>query len=105
MNRTSSRGARIFLLLLRVILRPLFRVELSGDPREFSNERTLIVANHESFLDGLLLGAFLPVQATFVVHSQVAAIWYFRVILRFVPHLAVDSASPLAIKLICRLVG
>ena len=33
--------------------------------------RTLIVANHESFLDGLLLGAFLPMAATFVVHAQV----------------------------------
>jgi acyl-[acyl-carrier-protein]-phospholipid O-acyltransferase/long-chain-fatty-acid--[acyl-carrier-protein] ligase len=70
----------------------------------FSNERTLIVANHESFLDGALLGVFLPVQAVFVVHAQVLAKWYFRWLLRFVPHLAVDSASPLAIKLICRLV-
>jgi acyl-CoA synthetase (AMP-forming)/AMP-acid ligase II len=27
-----------------------------GNAGEFANERTLIVANHESFLDGLLLG-------------------------------------------------
>jgi acyl-[acyl-carrier-protein]-phospholipid O-acyltransferase/long-chain-fatty-acid--[acyl-carrier-protein] ligase len=91
-------------LLLRAILRPLFRVEITGDPGVFANDRTLIVANHESLLDGLLLGVFLPVDAVFVVHAQVLAKWYFRWILRYVPHLAVESSSPLSIKLICRLV-
>jgi len=97
-------GAAMVKFLLRVILRPLFRVRVSGDPNVLKNERTLIVANHESFLDGALLGAFLPVDAVFVVHAQVASKWYFRWLLRFVPHLAVDSASPLSMKLICRLV-
>ena len=91
-------------LLLQTFLRPLFRVRVTGDATVFANDRTLIVANHESFLDGLLLGAFLPVDAVFVVHAQVLTKWYFRLLLRFVPHLAVDSASPLSMKLICRLV-
>ena len=91
-------------LLLRTVLRPLFRVQVTGDATVFANDRTLIVANHESFLDGLLLGTFLPVNAVFVVHAQVLTKWYFRWLLRLVPHLAVDSASPLSMKLICRLV-
>ena len=90
--------------VLRVILRPLFRVQVSGDRTVFANPRTLIVANHEALLDGMLLGAFLPIGATFVVHTQVVSRWYFRLLLRFVPHLAVDSTNPLAMKLICRLV-
>ena len=90
--------------LLRLVLRPLFRVQVTGDATVFANDRTLIVANHESLIDGLLLGAFLPVDAVFVVHAQVLTKWYFRWLLRFVPHLAVDSASPLSMKLICRLV-
>jgi len=49
-------GAAMVKFLLRVILRPLFRVRVSGDPNLLKNERTLIVANHESFLDGALLG-------------------------------------------------
>ena len=101
---TKFRAAGLVKLLLRAILRPLFRVRVSGDPSVLTNERTLIVANHESFLDGALLGAFLPVNAVFVVHAQVLQKWYFRWLLRFVPHLAVDSTSPLSIKLICRLV-
>ena len=57
---------------LRVLLRLLFRLSITGDRTSFHNERTLIVANHESFLDGLLLALFLPVRATFVVHTEVA---------------------------------
>jgi len=101
---TTFKGAGLVKLVLRVILRPLFRVQVSGDRSVFANERTLIVANHESFLDGALLGAFLPIDAIFVVHAQVLKKWYFRWLLRYVPHLAVDSASPLSMKLICRLV-
>src|SRR5256885_13056419 len=104
MKSPSDGGPRVVRCLFRVVLRLLFRVELSGDARECENERTLIVANHESFLDGVLLGGFLPVGAIFVVHAQITSKWYFRWLLQYVPHLAVDSASPLAMKLICRLV-
>jgi len=89
---------------LRSLLKALFRVTIAGGAQEFENPRTLIVANHESFLDGLLLAVFLPVRATFVVHTEVTRNPWMRWLLRFVPHFVVDSTSPLAIKLICRLV-
>jgi acyl-[acyl-carrier-protein]-phospholipid O-acyltransferase / long-chain-fatty-acid--[acyl-carrier-protein] ligase len=95
---------RLFKPAFRLLLRLLFRVRLTGNAQEFANERTLIVANHESFLDGLLLAAFLPVNATFVVHTAVTRSAFFRLVLKFIPHLVVDSTSPLAIKVIVRLV-
>jgi acyl-[acyl-carrier-protein]-phospholipid O-acyltransferase / long-chain-fatty-acid--[acyl-carrier-protein] ligase len=100
----TARGASALKGLLRLVTRLLFRVRFNGDANAFLNERTLIVANHESFLDGLLLGLFLPVEATFVVHTTVAGNPAIAWLLRFIPHLAVDSTSPLAIKLICKLV-
>jgi len=63
----------------------------------------LIIANHESFLDGLLLGLFLPVRATFVVHTTVLNNWLFRLFLRLTPYLAVDPSSPLAMKKVIKL--
>ena len=90
--------------LLRFVMKVLFRVELQGDTAVFTNERTLIVANHESFLDGLLMGLMMPVDAVFVIHSQIAARPFFRFLLRFVPHLTVESTSPLAMKQIVKLV-
>jgi acyl-[acyl-carrier-protein]-phospholipid O-acyltransferase/long-chain-fatty-acid--[acyl-carrier-protein] ligase len=97
-------GGRLLKAVLRGVTRVLFRVTMRGDAASFTNPRTLIVANHESFLDGLLLGLFLPVEATFVVHTTVARNPVNRWLLRFIPHLAVDSGSPLSIKLICKLV-
>ena len=89
---------------MRSLFRLAFRVRVSGQARTFQNPRTLIVANHESLLDGVLLALFLPVRATFVVHTEVAAKWYFRLFLKLVPHLAMDSTSPMATRVICRLV-
>lgn len=91
-------------IILRALLKVLFRVKVYGAPTMFQNPRTLIVANHESFLDGLLLALFMPVDAVFVVHTQIASRPLFRFLLRFVPHLAVDSTNPLAMKLIVKLV-
>lgn len=85
---------------MRGLLRVLFRLSNSGNPASFHNERTLIVANHESLIDGLLLALFMPVRATFVVHTEVAKNPLFRRLLTFTPHGVVDSTSPLAIKVI-----
>jgi len=87
---------------LRKLLGALFQVHVSGYCP--SSKKMLIVANHESFIDGLLLGLFLPVNATFVVHTQIVANPFFRFMLKLVPYFAVDPTSPLAIKTIVRLV-
>ena len=63
----------MFKAFMRSIFKLLFRVEVSGDKSTFINPRTLIVANHESFIDGLLLGLMMPVNAVFVVHTQIAS--------------------------------
>lgn len=83
---------------LRVICKVIFRVEVNGLTNVPTKNGLLIVANHESFLDGLLLGLFVPKRATFVVHTGVLKSWFFRQFLRLTPHLAVEPTSPLAIK-------
>jgi acyl-[acyl-carrier-protein]-phospholipid O-acyltransferase / long-chain-fatty-acid--[acyl-carrier-protein] ligase len=101
---TPPLGRRLARRVLQIVTRVLFRVRVHGDTSKFLNERTLIVANHESLIDGLLLAVFLPVQATFVVHTTVARNPLNAWMLRFIPHLLVDSTSPLAMKIICKLV-
>ncbi|MBF0191870.1 MAG: bifunctional acyl-ACP--phospholipid O-acyltransferase/long-chain-fatty-acid--ACP ligase [Magnetococcales bacterium] len=89
--------------VLRFLARLLFRVRVEGHTRSFDTHRLLIVANHESFLDGLLLGLFLPVDPVFIVHTSVVRSWYFRMILSQVDYLAVDTTRPIAMKQIIRL--
>ena len=88
--------------LLRTLTRVLFRVDVEGTlpPQP---ERLLIIANHESFLDGLLLGLYLPMNPVFVVHTTVARNRWFRLILSLVDYLAVDPTSPMAMKKVVRL--
>lgn len=83
-------------LIVRIFFRIFFRVTVRGELQK--HDKLLIVANHTSFLDGILLGAFLPVQPTWLVNTTIAKKWYFRLGLQFLPHLVVDSSSPLAMK-------
>lgn len=94
----------LFKSLLRFLLGRLCRVRLNGDITRFDDPRLLVVANHESFLDGLLLGLFLPISPVFVVHTGVARHVWFRLALRLVDHLAVDPANPMAMKRVIRLI-
>ncbi len=88
--------------LLTFVCRLLFRItppaSLPGP-----QDRLLVVANHESFLDGLLLGLFLPMDPVFVVHTGVARNPFFRLLLSLVDYLAVDPTSPMAMKKVIRL--
>lgn len=93
----------MLLSFTRAITRLLFRIEVSGQQHIPAAEKLLIISNHESFLDGFLLGLFLPIRTTFVVHTTVLDNWFFRWVLSYVPHLAVDTNSPLAMKKVIRL--
>ncbi len=88
--------------LLRILSSLLFGVQVKGRPPG-NIDRLLIVANHESFLDGLLLGLFLPLDPVFVVHTGVVRNPAFRLLLSLVDYLAVDPTSPMAMKKVIRL--
>ncbi len=86
-------------LLLRGLLRLLYRVQVSGlDHYNAAGKRVLIIANHTSLLDGILLYAWLPVTPTFAVNTQIAARKSFRFFLQFVDIFTLDYLNPLSIK-------
>ncbi|MBF0183195.1 MAG: bifunctional acyl-ACP--phospholipid O-acyltransferase/long-chain-fatty-acid--ACP ligase [Magnetococcales bacterium] len=89
--------------LMRQLTRLLFRVRVVGEQQALQAERLLIIANHESFLDGWLLSLFLPVDPVIVVHTSVLRSRFFRMLLSQVETLAVDSNSPMAMKKVIRL--
>ncbi len=88
-------------VLTRVLFRLMYRVRVRGTLGR--HERLLLVSNHESLLDGLLLGAFLPVDPVWVLHTSIARHWWVRAPMRFLPHLVIDSANPLAMKTVIEL--
>lgn len=90
--------------LLRGLARLLFRLEVDAREADFNHQRLLVVANHESFLDGLLVGLFLPIDPVFVINTAIAQRWYFRLLLSQVDYLTVDPTSPMAMKKVIRLI-
>ena len=90
--------------IFRQLFRVLFRVRIEGLLTKPETSRLMIIANHESFLDGVILGLFLPYDPVFVVHTSVLRNTFFRTVLQFVDYLAVDPANPMAVKTVIKLI-
>ncbi|MBF0115239.1 MAG: bifunctional acyl-ACP--phospholipid O-acyltransferase/long-chain-fatty-acid--ACP ligase [Magnetococcales bacterium] len=89
--------------LLRLLTRWLFKIEVKGDVSALDVQRLLIIANHDSFLDGMLLSLFLPINPMIVVHTTLFRNPFFRFLLAQVDNLPIDSSNPMAIKKVIRL--
>lgn len=86
-------------LFFRVLLRLFFRVEVTGlENYHEAGDRVLIVANHTSLLDGVLLYAWLPETPTFAINRDIAAQKIFKPFLYFVELFEIDALNPLSIK-------
>ncbi len=86
-------------VMLAALLRFLYKVEVNG-LEHFANAgpRVLIVANHTSFLDALLLSLFLPDRLTFAIDTQHAQRWYGRLARLFVDLFPMNPLNPLSTK-------
>jgi acyl-[acyl-carrier-protein]-phospholipid O-acyltransferase/long-chain-fatty-acid--[acyl-carrier-protein] ligase len=90
---------------LRLVLRALYRVQVSGiEHARAAMPHVVIAANHASFLDGLLLGAFLPGRPIFAVDTLIATRWWARPFLALVDAMPVDPTNPLSIRAMIRAV-
>ena len=91
--------------IIRAILRTLYRVEITGlDNYRNAGSKTVIIANHTSFLDGLLLGAFLPDTLTFAINTHIAEKWWVKPAFAFFDLFAIDPTNPMATKAMVRTV-
>jgi len=91
--------------VVRLVLRTLYRVEVEGlEHARATLPRAVIAANHASFLDGLLLGAFLPGDPVFAVDTFIARKWWARPFLSLVNAMPVDPTNPLSIRAMIRAV-
>jgi acyl-[acyl-carrier-protein]-phospholipid O-acyltransferase / long-chain-fatty-acid--[acyl-carrier-protein] ligase len=89
--------------LVRCLLKLLYGVEINGmENYHKAGKRVLIVANHSSLLDGLLLYAWLPETPTFAINTEVAEDRSFRFFLKFVNLFVMDPKSALSIKSMIR---
>ena len=82
---------------LHWLLTLLFRVKVNGlENYRQSGDRVLIIANHTSFLDPLLLGVFLPDDITFAINTQISQRWWLKPFLRLSKVFPMDPTHPIS---------
>jgi acyl-[acyl-carrier-protein]-phospholipid O-acyltransferase/long-chain-fatty-acid--[acyl-carrier-protein] ligase len=87
----------------RWLLARLYQVEVTGfENFHKAGERVLVVANHTSFLDAVLLWAFLPGELTFAINTHVAKRAWVRPFLRLAQVFPMDPTNPLSSKALVR---
>lgn len=86
-------------ICLRWLLRLIYKVEITGlDNYREAGKRVLIVANHTSFLDPLLLGVFLPDDITFAINTHISQRWWLKPFLGLSKVFPMDPTHPLSLK-------
>ncbi len=83
--------------LFRFVLVVLYRVKVTGlENYEKAGKRVMIIANHTSLLDGVLIGAFMPEKITFAINTHMAAKWWMKPMLALVNAHRIDPTNPMA---------
>lgn len=95
-NRIAKRCAH-------AVLSWFYQVRVTGKEHYAkAGERVLIVANHTSYLDPLLLWAFLPDDVTFAINTHIAERWWVKPALLFVRVFTMDPTNPMSTKALTR---
>ncbi|EHR01280.1 acyl-[ACP]--phospholipid O-acyltransferase [Bradyrhizobium sp. WSM471] len=103
LTKWGKEGVRDFGGLL---FRALFRTEVRGlENLPPAGTRMLIAPNHVSLIDGPLLHAVLPIDASFAVDTGIAKAWWAKPFLRVVKHYTMDPSKPLAARDLIKLVA
>ena len=90
--------------LIRLLLRVLLRIRVLGDLAPFGHaDRLLIVANHHSRLDAVVLALFLPRDPVVIVPADETGSRFTRWLLTHIRHEVLDLNNPLSMKRVLRL--
>jgi len=85
--------------LLQTVLRFMFKTKVKGYTNfKKAGSKVLIVANHTSLWDGVLLAAFMPERITFAITSAWTGKWFMPIIRLLVDFYPLDMLNPLSIR-------
>ncbi len=84
---------------LHGLLRLLFRLEVRGlENYEKAGERVILIANHTSYIDALLIAAVLPEKPLFAINRSTAQKWWIKPFLVLAKVFPIDPLYPYALR-------
>lgn len=87
--------------LLQAIFHTFYRLEIKGmEHYQQAGGRTIIIANHLSFLDALLLSASIPEPLCFAINTHIARRWWIRPFLFLADIVTIDPTNPMSMRLL-----
>jgi len=85
--------------VLKAIFKFCFRVEIKGiEHYQNCSKRTVIIANHTSYLDAALIAIYLPDKLSFAVNTFIAQNPIFKPFLALVNAFPIDPTNPMSTK-------
>ena len=85
--------------IVQFFLRLCFRIEVSGvEHLTAAGDRVLITPNHLSFLDPLIIAAYMPGKPAFAINVYQAEKWYFKWLYTLSTLYRLDPLKPLSMK-------
>lgn len=85
--------------IAQTVLEFFYRVTVKGLPNfQAAGKRVLIIANHTSLLDGLLIAAFMPEKITFVIKPEWENKWFARFFSLMVDVYPLDLNNPMSLR-------
>jgi acyl-[acyl-carrier-protein]-phospholipid O-acyltransferase/long-chain-fatty-acid--[acyl-carrier-protein] ligase len=87
--------------ILQVLLGLFFRVKVKGlENYHKTAKNTVIIANHTSLLDGILLAVYMPDVVCFAVNTHIAQKPFFKFFLNLVKYFPIDPLNSMSTKLL-----
>jgi acyl-[acyl-carrier-protein]-phospholipid O-acyltransferase/long-chain-fatty-acid--[acyl-carrier-protein] ligase len=85
--------------IVALAVKLIWRIEVRGiENYAKAGPRAVIIVNHVSFLDGMLLAALLPGKPNFAIDTYIAKEWWVKPFISLIDIFPIDPTNPLATK-------
>lgn len=85
--------------VLQWLFQKVYHLDIKGQENLYKlQDKSIIIANHLSFLDAALISAVLPERVSFAINSQIAKQWWMRPFLLVADTIALDPSNPMSIR-------
>ncbi|MFV0626685.1 MAG: acyl-[ACP]--phospholipid O-acyltransferase [Alphaproteobacteria bacterium] len=81
------------------IVNIFYKVEVKGiENLKKIRGRTVVICNHTSFLDAVLLWVHLPDNVFFAINTYVAKVWWIKPLINLCKYVTLDPTNPMSVK-------